>query len=318
MKTISYTISRILAENLSAIDILRTKLLTIPLNPRIEYLFRWNATIESIYGSFVLANIPISRAEIERTLSKPRLAKTPTSTAVDAYANSTRWIAQHWVGNPQTVTSGDIEVLATLTLSQPHRTHEAYSAQEKEIITFCTYLTTQHDHPVISAALSHAYFLYAPIGALDQGKIARLISSLYLAQSGYDIRGMNHPESIWAHDPKAYKFALDETLHLGQLTPWLEYVSASIKESYLHLITAFERTARGLQSPEEQTIATLSNRHLEILELASIPNAKLTNRTVQTHFHISAITASRDLARLATIGQLYTHGKGRSVYYTRS
>ncbi len=317
MKTVSYTISRILSDDLTAIDLLRNKLLTIPINPHIEYLFRWNAMIETMYGSFVLAKVPISRAEIESILSKPRHAKTPTSTAIDAYANAYRWITQHWSGSPLSVTSGDIEVLATLALSQPHRTHEAFSNQEREIVTFCKYLTTQNDHPVVSAGLAHAYFLHSQIGTQDQGKIARLTSSVYLAQSGYDIRGMNHPESIWASDPKAYEFALDEALQLGQLTPWLEYVSSTIKTSYLHLVAALERSAHGIHSPQEQTKAFLSNRQLDILDLAATPNTKLTNRSVQLHFHISAITASRDLARLASIGQLYTHGKGRSVYYTR-
>ena len=318
MKTVSYTISRILSDDLASIDLLRNKMLTIPINPRIEYLFRWNAMVETIYGSFVLSKIPISRAEIEVILSKPRHAKTPTSTAVDAYANAYRWIAQHWSGSPVSVTSGDIEVLATLALSQPHRTPEAFSNQEREISTFCKYLTTQNDHPIVSAGLAHAYFLHAQIGPQDQGKIARLTSSVYLSQSGYDIRGMNHPESIWASDTKAYEFALQEALQLGQLTPWLEYVAATIKNSYLRLTTAFERAAHGINSAEDQAKAFLSNRQLDILDLGATPNTKLTNRSVQLHFHISAITASRDLARLASIGQLYMHGKGRSVYYTRA
>ena len=318
MKTVSYTISRLLSDDLAAIDILRNKLLTIPINPRIEYLFRWNALIETIYGSFVLSKIPITRTEIEVILSKPRHTKTPTSTAVDAYANAYRWITQHWSGSPLVITHGDIEVLATLALSQPHRTHEAFSLQEKEIGTFCKYLTTQNDHPVVSAGLAHAYFLHTQIGAQDLGKIARLTSSAYMAQSGYDIRGMNHPESIWAHDPKAYDFALSEALQLGQLTPWLEFIAASTKESYIHLTSALEKTTHGIPSSQEQSIAMLSNRQLEILEFAALPNSKLTNRTIQTRFRISAITASRDLARLAAIGQLYAHGKGRSVYYTRT
>lgn len=318
MKTVSYTISRILSDDLTAIDVLRTKLLTIPINPRIEYLFQWNARVETIFGSFVLSQTPISRTEIEHILSKPRHPKTPTSTAIDAYTNALRWISQHWSGNPTEVSSGDIEVLATLALSQPHRTHEAFSLQERDMIAFCKYLTTQNDHPVVSAGLAHAYLLHSMIGPQDQGKIARLTNALYLAKSGYDIRGMNHPESIWARDPKAYTFALSESLQLGQLTPWLEFVAASVKDSYLHLVTALERTAHGIPTLQQTTIATLSNRHLEILELAAIPNSKLTNRTVQMHFHISAITASRDLAKLAAIGQLYAHGKGRSVYYTRT
>lgn len=318
MKTVSYTISRILSDDLAAIDLLRNKLLTIPINPRIEYLFRWNAMVETIYGSFVLSKVPISRAEIELILSKPRHAKTPTSTAIDAYANAYRWITQHWSGSPIAVTCGDIEVLATLALSQPHRTHEAFSSQEREIGTFCKYLTTQNDHPVVSAGLAHAYLLHTPIGTQDLGKIARLTSSVYLTQSGYDIRGMNHPESIWANDPKAYEFAFREALQLGQLTPWLEYVASSIKSSYLHLVTAFERAAHGVYTAEEQAKTFLSNRQLDILDLGAVPNAKLTNRSIQVHFHISAITASRDLAHLASIGQLYTHGKGRSVYYTRT
>ncbi len=43
----------------------------------------------------------------------------------------------------------------------------------------------------------------------------------------------------------------------------------------------------------------------------------ITNKKVQKLFKVSQITASRDLAKLASVGLLFTHGKGRSVYYTK-
>lgn len=61
----------------------------------------------------------------------------------------------------------------------------------------------------------------------------------------------------------------------------------------------------------------LNDRQKSILNMLDQPTASITNRLTQKAYKVSQITASRDLAKLTTLGFLFSHGKGRSVYYTR-
>lgn len=317
MQPVSYTFSSLLSEHIAAIDILRTKILTVPLTPHIEHELRWASTISSIHGSLALSRLLITRAEVIGALTQPKPSTSQTGITVMAYANALRWINQYWTGNPVVIQTGDIAVITTIALSRPHHTQSAFTSQEKDITAFCRYLNSQNDHPVITAGLMHWYFLQSPLGAHDRGKIARLMSATVLAKSGYDLRGLAHPETMWATDPKTYEFTLEQATQLGQLTPWLEYIAASMKTTLIQLLTDIENRARGIHKNHTGTESALSRRQQDILDLTAAPDARLTNRIVQSRFHISAITASRDLAKLHALGLLYAHGKGRSVYYTK-
>lgn len=313
MQTVSYTISPTLSAHIAAIDILRTDILTVTLAPEVEHELRWSSTVATIGGSLSLSRLPITHAEIVQALTRPKPTISQTGITVAAYANALRWIGQHWTGNPQHIQAGDIAVLTAIALPQPHRTQSVFASLETDVATFCRYINSQNDHPVIVAGLIHGYFLQTPVGTLDQGKIARLASTMVFAKWGYDLRGLAHPESVWAADPNAYTFARQQSQKLGQLTPWLEYIASTIKESYSLLLADIKTHMRRART----ALPLLSNRQQEIGELGSQPGSKITNRQVQMHFHISAITASRDLTKLHSLGILYAHGKGRSVYYTR-
>ena len=82
-----------------------------------------------------------------------------------------------------------------------------------------------------------------------------------------------------------------------------------------------EQTYQSLQQPtikiEEEKIGELNERQKVIMTLLDDPQAIITNRTIQKIFHVSAITSSRDLAKLTMLGLLIQQGKGRSVRYTR-
>lgn len=318
MQDVSYTISGSLQDTLDSIDILRTKLLSIPIAPKTEIALGWESFVDTIYTTCHLANMRISTAEIERALTSPRRSKTPTGTIVIALSNGYRWIGHHWRANNAIPQAGDIEVLATIALPQPYRTRETFALRERQISQFFRFVNSLKDHPVVTAALVHAYFLDSPLGNKDDGKIARLASRMYLARSDYTLRGMATAESIWGADPKAYAFALSESKRLGQQTPWLEYVAKTVRDSYLVLQTKLNNAAHGLLVTSQYTYAHLSPRQRDILDLSASPRVKLTNLTVQHAFHISPITASRDLTKLAALGLLFMHGKGRSIYYTRT
>ena len=69
---------------------------------------------------------------------------------------------------------------------------------------------------------------------------------------------------------------------------------------------------------ETDVLTKLSERQIKIFSLFDIPDVKITNRIVQREFGVSQITASRDLAKLFTLGLIYQKGRGRSVYYVKT
>ncbi len=66
-----------------------------------------------------------------------------------------------------------------------------------------------------------------------------------------------------------------------------------------------------------QSYFELNDRQTSILNMLDLPQGSITNRKIQKAYKVSQITASRDLAKLTTLGFLFSHGKGRSVYYTK-
>lgn len=140
-----------------------------------------------------------------------------------------------------------------------------------------------------------------------------LLMILILARAGYDAKGMLTLETTLINDHKAYSHALASIGSYGQMTIWLEYFATCTLEAYKSLE---EHTIFSINHPEESTEFFLNDRQKQILLLLDGHGAKITNHEVQKRFRISQITASRDLARLVSLGLLVSFGKGRGISYS--
>ncbi|OGK57462.1 hypothetical protein A3H83_03340 [Candidatus Roizmanbacteria bacterium RIFCSPLOWO2_02_FULL_39_8] len=65
-------------------------------------------------------------------------------------------------------------------------------------------------------------------------------------------------------------------------------------------------------------LLSLNSRQREIIQMLEDPKSRITNKQVQKKFSVSQITASRDLAKLTIVGVLFSHGKGRSTWYSKT
>lgn len=141
-----------------------------------------------------------------------------------------------------------------------------------------------------------------------------MASYIFLYQSGMDCRGLLVLERPWSQERKLFNGYYMTALAKPNVTGWLEYfvktVCGQLEEVYQSFIQSQTKV-------EEEKIGKLNERQKVIMTLLDDPQAIITNRTVQKIFHISAITASRDLAHLTMLGLLIQQGKGRSVRYTR-
>lgn len=226
---------------------------------------------------------------------RTRILSTPLSPIVEA---KLRWeAAQHssfdiptltalrreWTGNPASITEDILEQLM----------HVTPVPKSKRLLIF---LSSKSDHPVILAGVASAVLHDTPIG--------KLIAQLLFIKHGYDCRGMLVYEPRWEAEFERYT----------QLTLWLEHLTQDVHRS---LKALFRTVSEAHTRPNLQKPWILTSRHKRILDALDHPAGTLTNRELARRFRVSQVTASRDLAHLTTLGLLYAHGKGRSVYYTR-
>lgn len=199
-------------------------------------------------------------------------------------------IRRDWTGNPKVIREQDAEELLVSAFSKRIRSVPDTHA-------LLRFLNTAKDHPAIVAGIAFAVLHESPMGML--------LFWMFLVKSGYDCRGMLAFTPAWdkTHDRDA------------QYTVWLEEYATALRHTCESLLVTVSRAGTGLDVPDPAW--NLTNRHKRILSLFENPKTTLTNRDIQRLFHVSQVTASRDLTHLTALGLLYAHGKGRSVYYTR-
>lgn len=177
-------------------------------------------------------------------------------------------------------------------------------------------LQARPEHPFISAGIAQIQCQLISQTYLEElnGLFARVLSYLVLYQRGFDIRRLVFLEHAWTQDMHAYQSQIQTTYAYKGLNPWLEYFLSSAVESLSWTLSRLESRP---QTDLPQAFFELTDRQKAILSLLDYPGTTVTNRTIQKKFQVSQITASRDLSRLASLGLIFTHGKGRSVYYSK-
>lgn len=283
MLSFSYTIDLQLRSVLAEIDQLRTRILIYPLLPKTEQKIAWEAMAIRIWATLALSGHMIPKQEIATILAHP---VKPTKSVQTIYALRDAY-------------------------QEINATHKTTFLLPREL---SLYLEAETEHPVIQAAIAHAYFLMQPEQE-NTGTRARLAHYLLLATYGYHLRGFISPERAWYHDEATYHKLAQGNATASNLNLWLEFIAQSMRDHLYALYEDIQSAHFHIEFP--QSFWTLADRQKQIMRLLLPPHARLTNRDVKKRFHISQITASRDLSRLTTLGLIYPHGKGRSVYYTK-
>lgn len=318
---LSYNISGKLEEYLSRIDKLRTDILLTPIPPKLELRLKWNAGVSRIYWALSLQDNPLSKADMEHLLSttlgvpkKKRLSGSQKDVINQKLAAN--YIKTIWFVSKNQVTMATIKKLYDLACREtmgPPTGLTDYS--EKRVNALLDYIQESgSEHPVVTAGLAQIELIN--ITPFDHGnhRVARLLSYLILYKYGYDTREMISFEEIMKKDIGTYKRVLD-LAKTQSINLWLEYFAFCI-------MTSLEK---ALEIAKSQAVSNdvsagywkISNRQRQILEYLERPGLRVTNKDLQKFLKISQITASRDLAKLTSLGLLLAHGKGRSVYYTR-
>lgn len=317
MIAISYTLTPTIQEYILEIDQFRRSILLATISPTTEMKLRWIALRHHIYGSLNLAGLPLTKHELDHILISPTKYPSDVEHRAFAYKQALEVIRTDWVANPKPLTTSHLGALSLIAQPEHAKANmRALREREPDIKRLLSHINSQQDHPILLAGIMYGQLHGTEIGQLSGDTLPRLTTTLLLAKYGYDCRGMLALEPEWITSPELHQKALESITRYGQLTVWLEHFTKAARFSFEALHAAIHSTesvitdlpaATWLRSPREE----------RILNYLENPASKITNREVQHMFHISQVTASRDLTHLSGLGLLYAHGKGRSVYYTK-
>lgn len=309
---VSYQLSPALRESLQKIEAYRRQILLAPLPPKTEMHLRWEAMVNRLYWSLALTDKPASKKEALWLLTKQYKNKlTSEQKEVFGYKKALDYVTQEWLVSPKTVTPKTILALHDLA-SCPGRLR----VSEATLKPILEYLQVNPENPIIQGAIAQIEIFELSPFTDGNGRVARLLALLFLYKYGYDFRGLLTLEEYFRKDLTGFTKHTQTFMQTGNVTPWLEYFAKAAE-------TQLEKASTTVASPRfDLALSTsffeLNDRQKEILTLLDEPNSTITNKKVQKNFRISQITASRDLAKLASLGLLFPHGKGRSVRYTKA
>ena len=317
---LSYHISDKLGSYLKKIDELRSDILLYPLSPKIEMRFKWDSLLERIIWSCALNDIIVSKPDtiklLTGSLEFPKKKLKEGGASVINLRKALSYIKENWMVSRDPVTMKTIKKLYEVSCRESLGAMTGLTDySEKRMNVFLDYLQKGQEHPVIQAGIAQIETINITPFDQGNGRIGRLLSYLFLYKNGYDFREMLVMEDYYKNDVITYKRVLELGKIQGNMTLWLEYFSYGVMTQ---LAKAKENIA-NLKFQEEipQSFWKLNGRQKQILDYLERPEQKITNKDVQKSYGVSQITASRDLGKLANLGFLFAHGKGRSVFYTR-
>ena len=311
MLNISYNISPRLSEYLSKIEDLRKQILLTPISQALELRLRWEATFNQIHYSLKLAGNSLKKGDMLKILSEVTHKKiNDDQKAVLKYKQALDYISQNWQGSQNAVDAKTLIDLHKIIGNGRLRVPQA------GLQYLLNYLQARIENPIIQAAIINIEMEKMQLFTEHNSLIARLTADLFLCKYGYDLKGFLAYEAAWMEESDSFKENHKRALNAVSLTLWLEYFALSVlrqAESIIQFLTKPKVQILDLR----ESFWKLNERQRSILSFLDVPQATITNRQIQKAFKTSQITASRDLAKLTNLGFLFSHGKGRSVYYTK-
>lgn len=320
MPQLAYNLSDNIKRCLGEIDTLKKSIVLTSINPKIYLRLKWNSEIERIYWAFSLTDHQYSKQQIADILIKRSEGnkRTPKERRLILdYKKALDYIRSEWLAANKVVDANVVRNLFDIavkgTAQNPSVTK--FNARKNLIDHLMEYLRTGKEHPVIQAGIAHIQILGLSPFNEGNGRISRLLTYLILYKEGYDFNDLFYLEEYFRKDIVSLREAVKNVDLTQNMTLWLEYFTKGMVIQLEKTYDNIKTEKFGVSTP--YTFWRLNERQEEILVILQNPNEKINNARVQKLFNISQITASRDLAKLTSLGLLFPHGKGRSTYYTR-
>lgn len=295
----SYNVSPKLELYLQRIERLRTRLLLFPLSLNAEISYRFEQTVNRTYYACLLAGKELERSEVKAYLLDDAKKKARHK-GIISFKEAMDYIAHEWLVTRKQFNSEEVVRLCTMAALKKDR------VESFEFKQFLDFVTVSTENPVTQAGIARIQV----VKITEDELLAELISMLLLYKAGYDVRGFLCVGRQLYKDHTQYRDQIQTFRDNSNVTLWLEYYAQMfIRELALAL--------EEITGSSAQSLSQLNERQRHILIYLDNPHVRLTNRKVQALCNVSQVTAARDLAHLRSLGILFGHGKGRSVYYTK-
>lgn len=308
MLQLIYSKTSNLLQSIKTIDSLRVSTLSTPLTLYKEIELQWDTLLERIRYAHLMKGRAYTPQQINTFLTHEVKVSDQVQTA-RIYRTAFNYLHTQWLGNTEQVTKDDVlDLLELLKLPEG-------AANRSDLERALEYLQVTPEHPVIQSGIIHAAI---PLIFFDAEYLllAKFLSYLFLYKQGYDFRRLLVLEEHLFNTQEQYARFITNIRRQYSLTDWLDYYITIVKNSAAS-VNAKITYKKETENNDAKSLLILSERQKKILGLFDEPTTRMTNRDIQKKFKVSQITASRDLAKLAALGLLFTSGKGRSVYYTK-
>jgi len=305
----SYNLSTELRESLEKIEDCRRQVILTMLSPKSELTLKWEKLAEKIYGISVLGKDGWEKGQIIKILASGGKKRRSREKRVISIRRAFDYIHFNWFISSEEITEKTVgTIYEKLCIGK-------YKTGNEQIISLLRFVEKANEHPIVKAGIIYNQIIN--LSPFDQENLvmASLLSYLFLNKYGYNFRGFMVLEECFLKSKGEYQEILVKTKESGNITLWLEYFARGLTEQLEKVVR--EISKENFQNGKSPSFWDLSERQKEILSILENPDVKMTNRKAQKLFGVSQITASRDLTKLATLGLVLQHGKGRSVFYTK-
>jgi Fic family protein len=306
MQDTSYILSTTVTTELLTIENIRKKILIELVSPKDETAARFENHVNVIRSTLLLTGRSISNSEIVRILQSSKYTK--ENLEIIQIKSAYDFLRHFCYISGKPVSLEKISVLIKI-LDNGRKVDAEKLKAVTEFINF------SKESGVVQCALCFALLYQILPEDSNSIKLSSIVSQAYSFNAGYDIRGMLNIQEFLFSDLKTLNSQLKDAKDRKNLSQFIEYFvqaySIQAEKAYQMLKS---RSTGSLIPP---SYSALSERQIGILSLFDMPEAKVTNKTVQKEYKVSQITASRDLSKLAMLGLIYQKGRGRSVYYVR-
>ncbi|OGH12952.1 MAG: hypothetical protein A2776_00560 [Candidatus Levybacteria bacterium RIFCSPHIGHO2_01_FULL_40_10] len=306
MKTFSYLVSPTAKKELEKVDITRAKMLLTLIAPKKEIRIRFESLVDVISSSLRLSGKSALEREIISVIKDKK--ETNLSTLITEIKKVHDFLRYFVYLSEEKIESRTvIQILDLLNAKKKIKQQKV-----EEIIDF---LSINPDHAIVQAALLFILISRELPQDNDNIKISTILSKVFLYSQAYDFRGMINLEEFFLSDLINLEKKLKNAGEGDNLSEFIEFYIQALSIQAERSLVFIQKRSNG---QETDVLTKLSERQIKIFSLFDIPDVKITNRIVQREFGVSQITASRDLAKLFTLGLIYQKGRGRSVYYVKT
>lgn len=310
MKAFSYTKTPYLLEQIEKTENLRRTLLLTPLSLKDSSYFRWRALVDRIHYSFLLKGTVRDKKAIEELLQPHSLTHTTSiQKEMLRFKKTLDSVYYHWLVTNNAIT------LASLQEIYNDLYGEKYRIDDKELHYNLRYIQTNPDNPLIQAGIAYLIFLSHGQISKEGPLLSFVIPLMFLYKAGYDYRQFLVLEEYFAAHQDRYHMLIAQSVRDSNVTGWLEFILEATEYQLNKLLKYI--SSKDFNMDSSHTLLELNERQKAILSSLDEPGSKISNKTIQKTYRISAITAARDLAKLSNLGFLFPIGRGRSTYYTK-